>query len=232
MITTRKLNDGFYDETVLSLLVRSYAHSEASGYVAAINLTPYSVPYSEVLNIDLVLSEYPPIISGRFEFDYINSDKRIARRIRHGFGTFEHLHISADQSTINFLLQHFGKKVSMDGDEIAIQTGGKSWFWQTSQALKLLQVEASNDLYKIVQDAEHQASKSGESACHSINVQVVSDGREIRLGGGMGGHFSAAAVGVTGYGGQIAKNSIEKARAALPVATAYRHTCEQFCMSR
>lgn len=214
MITTLKLDHGFSDETVLSLLVRRYAQTKASGYVCAVNLTPFAVNYSEVLNIDLVLSEYPPMLSGRFEFDYSNPEKRIARRTGWGVGKFEHLHLSADQPTINFLLQHFGKKVWLDGDELAIQSSGKSWFWQTSQALELLQVDASNELHKIVKEAERLAAGMGESACHSISVHSVADGREIRCGSGMAGHFSAAAAGVAAYGGSIAQNSVKKAREA------------------
>lgn len=211
MIQTRKLDDGFFDEQIGQKLVRSFAHTKACGYVASINLTPSWVSYSEILNVDLVLSEYP-IVAGRFEFDYSDPAKRIARRIGRGLGKFEHMHLSININQINLLLKNFGKKIWLDGDEIAIECNAISWFWQNKKALELLEVEPENLLHKIIKDAERTAWLNSETACHSVNVQALSDGRETACGSGMGGQFSVAAAGVSGFGGQIAKNSLDKAK--------------------
>lgn len=212
MITTQKRLQGFYDEQIDEILVRAYGTTQAAGYVAGINITPAYVNYSDILNVDLVLTEYPQILAGRFEFDYANSTKRIARRNGRGLGKFEHLHLFANQNQINLLLKNFGKKMWLDGDEIALEHPGNCWFWQTIKAVEMLEVDQDNPLHKIVRDAERAASLSGETACHSVAVQTVSDGCEICCGSGMSGHFAAGATGMAAYGGSIAQNSLKKAR--------------------
>lgn len=211
-IETKKLNDGFFEEQIGENLVRCYAHTSAGGYIAGINMTPDWVDYAEILNVDLVLTEYPPILAGRFEFDYSDPNRRLARRNGRGLGKFAHVHLSVTRNQINLLLKNYGKKVWMDGDEIAIQRDGKCLFWQTSKAVEMLKVKQDNPLHKMVRDIERSALWSGETACHSIAVQTVSNGHVISCGSNMSGHFAAGAAGMMAYGGSIAQNSIKRAR--------------------
>lgn len=213
-IETRKLDGEFFEEMVGETLVRCFARTEAGGYVAAVSLTPGWVDYSSILNLDLVMTEYPSFLAGRFEFEYGDPNRRLARRAGRGLGKFAHLHLSATRKQINLILKNFGKEIWLNGDEVAIQCGEKCLFWQTSMAVEMLEVAHENPLHQIVRDAERAARWSGETACHSIAVQSISDGVEIAAGSGMAGHFSAAAAGVAGYGGSIARESMKKVREA------------------
>ena len=217
-IETRKLDDGFFEEfdSETQILMRLYAQTSASGYVSAINLTPNSVDYAEILNVDLVLTEYPPILAGRFEFDYDDPNRRLARRSGRGFGKFAHVHLSVNQTQINLLLKNFGKKIWLSGDEVAVQRGGKCMFWQTGVGVEMLDVPQDNPLHSMVREVELARRWNGETACHFINVQAISSASDefAAAGSGMSGHFASGAAGVAGYGGSIAQNSLKKAREA------------------
>jgi hypothetical protein len=197
--------DSYLDDDFGGALLRGYAHSTARGYLSAINITPTSARNSDILNLDVVLTEFPKFLAGKFSFSY--GDRRIAHRSGLSFGKFEHIHLSVDDEQREYLFSQIGKKITLAGDEIAIQKNGESWFWVDPNALQWLGLPPDHNLSVEARGILKRATN--ESQCHSIFLRSLN---KQAAGSGMGGHFAAGAAGVSGFGGQIARNSLDKAK--------------------
>lgn len=220
MIQIQKL-DAFFDELFGDCIVRHFASTSAVGWLSAISKTPAAAAFSGVLNMDVVLASLPPWLSGRqFDFDYKNGD-RVARHTSPFLGEFQHVHLLVDQEGAAQLQALLYKKIEITGDEIAVtRPGGGSFFWVDPIAPIWMGIDEKDFLHTEISAACRRNKKLNYLPCHSIKpnrIQKVNffyNQRRNEMGNQMSGNFGAAAAGVSGFMGETAKKSLEKARAS------------------
>ena len=224
MIQIEKMKDGFFDELFGDCTVRNYAKVRALGWLAAINTTPRDADFSDILNLDIVLTNLPVWLSGKqFYFQYKNGG-RVARHDGPLLGEFAHVHLQASGVVVAQLQTLLHKKIEIAGDEIALsRPGGGSFFWVDAIAPVWMGLDEKNWLNIEVSAALIRNKKLNHTSCHSIKpdsirkVKFFYNGNkkgETKMGSQMGGNFGVGAAGVSGFMGQAAKKSLEKARAS------------------
>jgi hypothetical protein len=226
MIKTEKKQDGFFDKKSgeTETLVRSYANTHIFGYLSSMNFTPAHKSFSDSLNLDIVITKLPTFFWGcDFHFDYLKKD-RLATRVGFGIGEFRHVHLSVDQQQINQLLQLFHKKIEIVGDEIALtHPSHGSFFWVDERAPLWMGLPPEHELVSQIQEGVKKNRRLNRTSCHSVKPTTIKqasffnfhlNNEEKAMGSNMSGNFAVGAAAMSGYGAEVVKKSMEKARAA------------------
>ena len=174
MIKIEKLKDGFFDELFGDCTVRNYARCTATGWLAAINATPADADFSDVLNLDIVLTNLPHWVSSKgFYFEYKNGS-RIARYRGTFLGDFAHIHLQASSEVVADLQALLYKKIEIKGNEIALsRPNGGSFFWVNRIAPVLMGIPKSDWLHLEISAAEMRNQKLNHKACHSMKLGSI-----------------------------------------------------------
>jgi hypothetical protein len=221
MITIRKKGDGFFDEVYGEFTIRHYGYTKIKGYLSSINSTPQDKDFSDILNLDIVITKLPTMLAGsKFNFDYQDGD-RLATRMGCGFGEYRHIHLMVNQHQANQLLHLIHKKVEVVGDEIAVmQKGNGSIFWVDESAPVLMGLSTDHQLTTEIRARCVRNKKLNRTSCHSVRpIEINQTGffykeKGCQMGSKMNGEFTQAAAGIAGYGGAIARQSMKKSREA------------------
>ena len=175
MIQIQKLENGFFDELFGDCTVRHYASTRAVGWLSGINTTPSDADFSDVLNIDIVLTNLPPWLSGkRFYYEYKNGS-RVAHHDGPFLGDFAHIHLQANKEVVADLQALLYKKIEIVGNEIALsRPGGGSFFWVNSVAPVWMGIDSRDWLHIEIGAAEIRNRKLNHTACHSVKPDSIS----------------------------------------------------------
>lgn len=194
------------DEQIEGSLVRQYSHVRVRGRVCSLRVAPPHSSHADLLNIDVVISDLPRWLVGRFKFEDRDGMRLAVRQF--GFGRFNQVHLRASVDQINYLLDclSHGHPVELAGREVAIQKDGRSWYHQSHQSLDWMGVAMDNEL-RAHPDRIEQA---GLIPCHSIFV--VSVGGEAAAGRDANGQFTTSAVATQVAGRDLMQKAAQNQR--------------------
>jgi hypothetical protein len=220
MIKITEKFGGFFDEVEGENTIRRYADTIIKGYLLSLNFTPVTKDFSDILNLDIVISDLPPSLSGRnFNFDYSDGD-RLATRTGWGLGEYRHVHLMVDYQQINQLLQFMHQKIKIVGDEIAVQAGGESIFLVDARVPSWIGLRHNDVLTLNLNNKIERNKKMNRTSCHSVSPTEINQTgffnqhKGSQVGSKVNGEFAQSAAGIAGYGGAIAKQSMKKSRDA------------------
>ena len=207
IVKTEKLKQHLDEKFDDGTLIRHYARTVVKGWLASVRLTPDEVDFSDVLNVDVVISNVPTWMAGAFSFKY-EDGQRLAMSVDNGcWGSFEHVHLSVNTNQINTLISNLGRRIRIIGDEVAVQKSGDSFFWVDYRALDWLNIPLLSSIGLKVR----QLLGSGNRQCHSVSVDSISV-PGVAGGSSMHSNFAAGAIGVTGFASKVVEGATKKAR--------------------
>jgi hypothetical protein len=164
--------DGFFDEQIGDVLVRHFADTTVRGWLSAINHTPANADYSEILNIDIVVSDRPQTF-GKWNFEYPDG-YRLAIPSWWTRTKFRHVHLMVDQQQISQLKKLMYKKIDIVGDEIALtKAAGGSFFLVDARVPGWLGLPPVHELVDEIRAGCNRNKKLNRTSCHSIKPQKI-----------------------------------------------------------
>lgn len=162
-----------FDELYGDVTIRHFAHTRAVGYLAAMNITPASASWADNLNVDVVIADHDNWF-GKYEFHYPLNGDRIATRNFLAIGEFRHVHLMANQQQINKLTGLLGKKIKIEGDEIALTSPrGHSFFLVDERVPAWLGLPFDHQLVDQTIFAAQLNRMLNRSSCHSIKPALI-----------------------------------------------------------
>lgn len=157
-----------FDELFGDTIIRHFSKTRVVGYLVAVNHTPSTASWSDILNVDVVISHHSNLF-GKYTFEYTPAGERLARRGRWAMGEFRHMHLMANQNQINQLQSLLYKKIKIEADEIALSHPARgSFFWVDERVPFWLGLPAGHPLVFQTRAAALQNQVLNRSSCHSI----------------------------------------------------------------